>query len=62
MSIHYRRLARTSQFRKELTFGKVDAHDNVAIPGADHFTILERLQRADGVITKIALSLAAKAA
>jgi arylformamidase len=33
----------------------------VAIPGADHFTILEELRRVDGVITKIALSLAAKA-
>ena len=32
----------------------------VAIPGANHFTILEELQRADGVLTKIALSLAAK--
>jgi acetyl esterase/lipase len=32
----------------------------VAIPGANHFTILEELRRADGVLTKIALSLAAK--
>jgi acetyl esterase/lipase len=33
----------------------------VAIPGANHFTILEELRRADGVLTNIALSLAAKA-
>jgi len=33
----------------------------VAIPGANHFTILEELRRADGALTKIALSLAAKA-
>ena len=32
----------------------------VAIPGANHFTILEELRRADGTLTKIALSLAAK--
>jgi arylformamidase len=32
----------------------------VAIPGANHFTILEELRRADGALTKIALSLAAK--
>jgi acetyl esterase/lipase len=33
----------------------------VAIPGANHFTILEELRRSDGMLTKIALSLAAKA-
>jgi arylformamidase len=32
----------------------------VAIPGANHFSILEELRRADGALTKIALSLAAK--
>jgi arylformamidase len=32
----------------------------VAIPDANHFTILEELRRADGTLTKIALSLAAK--
>jgi arylformamidase len=32
----------------------------VAIPGADHFTILDELRRPDGILTKIALSLAAK--
>ena len=31
----------------------------VAIPGANHFSILEELRRADGALTKIALSLAA---
>lgn len=30
----------------------------VAIEGADHFTILEQLRRADGALTKIALALA----
>jgi arylformamidase len=34
--------------------------DLVAIPGADHFTILEELQRPDGILTRVALSLAAK--
>jgi acetyl esterase/lipase len=29
----------------------------VAIPGADHFTVLEELRRADGALTKLALSL-----
>jgi len=32
--------------------------DLVAIEGADHFTILEQLRRADGMLAKIALSLA----
>jgi arylformamidase len=32
----------------------------VAIPSANHFTILEELRRSDGMLTKIALSLAAK--
>jgi arylformamidase len=32
----------------------------VAIPGANHFTILDELRRADGILTRIALSLAAK--
>jgi arylformamidase len=32
--------------------------DLVAIEGADHFTILEQLRRPDGILTKIALSLA----
>jgi arylformamidase len=32
----------------------------VPIPGADHFTILGQLRRADGLLTKAALSLAAK--
>jgi arylformamidase len=30
----------------------------IAIEGADHFTILEQLRRADGALTKIALALA----
>ncbi|MBV9462082.1 MAG: alpha/beta hydrolase [Bradyrhizobium sp.] len=30
----------------------------VAIEGADHFTILEQLRRADGALTKVALALA----
>jgi len=32
--------------------------DLVAIHGADHFTILEQLRRSDGILAKIALSLA----
>jgi alpha-beta hydrolase superfamily lysophospholipase len=32
--------------------------DLVAIEGADHFTILEQLRRSDGMLAKIALSLA----
>jgi len=34
----------------------------VAIDGADHFTILEQLQRADGALTRIALALAGSSA
>jgi arylformamidase len=34
------------------------AGELVVIDGADHFTILEQLQRADGALTKIALALA----
>jgi hypothetical protein len=33
-----------------------------AVEGADHFTILEQLQRPDGALTKIALALAATSA
>lgn len=32
-----------------------------AIPGADHFTILQELRKPNGALTKLALSLAAKA-
>jgi len=34
--------------------------DLVVIEGADHFTILEELRRADGALAKLALSLAAE--
>ena len=34
--------------------------DLVVIEGADHFTILEELRRADGALAKVALSLASQ--
>jgi hypothetical protein len=37
------------------------AGELVVVDGADHFTILEQLQRADGALTKIALALAGSA-
>lgn len=36
------------------------AGELIAVDGADHFTILEQLQRADGALTKIALALAGR--
>jgi acetyl esterase/lipase len=34
------------------------AGELIAVDGADHFTVLEQLQRADGALTRIALALA----